>query len=47
MEADAVDIIGAIIVADKAIMATPVRTGTISEPNILIVVSLYTGRLTL
>ena len=43
MEADA----GAIIVADKAAMAAPARTGTISERKLLIVVSFYAGRLPL
>ena len=45
MEADAVDVIGAVIVADKATMVAPARTGTISERNLLIIVSLYAGRL--
>ncbi len=45
MEADAVDVIVGIIVADEAMMAAPARTGTISERNLLIVVSLYAGRL--
>jgi hypothetical protein len=47
MVADAVDVIVGIIVAGRAIMAAPARTGTINERKFLIFVSLYADRLPL